>query len=343
CSYLQISDGLKGGEWMNDGCHLVSSNLTHTTCNCKHLTNFALLINVVPYDAYKLSPTHETALKVLTFIGCTISIITLALSFIIFSLVKSIQCERNTIHKNLSACLCLAEIGFLLAISSNNSYSLCKVIALMCHFLFLCSFSWMLMEGIQLYLMLIKVFQSKKSRIAWIYAVAYGVPTLIIIITASVNLNGYGTENFCWLSSETGMRWAFVGPAISVIVLNLFLLMMATYVMCRHSNSLSSNKDSTLKQISWWMKGLSTLIVLLGVTWLVGVFNMVGRSVFLTYVFVIVNSLQGLFIFIFHCLLNNKVGMGSRMVGWLVVWLVGLLVGWLAGWLVDFLVNLLVG
>ena len=34
------------GEWSDEGCMLVSTNKTHTTCECNHLTNFAIIMNV---------------------------------------------------------------------------------------------------------------------------------------------------------------------------------------------------------------------------------------------------------------------------------------------------------
>jgi len=36
------------GQWSTFGCKLVETNVTHTTCACEHLTNFAVLMSVVP-------------------------------------------------------------------------------------------------------------------------------------------------------------------------------------------------------------------------------------------------------------------------------------------------------
>lgn len=34
------------GQWSQDGCRLLHTNLTHTTCECDHLTSFAVLMDV---------------------------------------------------------------------------------------------------------------------------------------------------------------------------------------------------------------------------------------------------------------------------------------------------------
>ena len=35
-----------GGEWSQEGCHVVSSDEEKTVCQCDHLTNFAVLMDV---------------------------------------------------------------------------------------------------------------------------------------------------------------------------------------------------------------------------------------------------------------------------------------------------------
>ena len=53
----------------------------------------------------------------------------------------------------------------------------CAVIAGTLHYLFLAAFGWMCLEGIQLYVMLIEVFDSGKSRAKWYYLCGYGMLT----------------------------------------------------------------------------------------------------------------------------------------------------------------------
>jgi len=48
------------------------------------------------------------------------------------------------------------------------------MVAGLLHYLFLTSFTWMCMEGVQLYVMLVEVFEVERSRVRWYYVVAYG-------------------------------------------------------------------------------------------------------------------------------------------------------------------------
>lgn len=57
-----------------------------------------------------------------------------------------------------------------------------------------------------------------------------------------------------------------------------------------------------------WCKGLASLCTLLGVTWLVAlIFIEEDLPVVFEFLFVLLNGLQGVYIFIFQCVLNNQV------------------------------------
>ena len=52
-------------------------------------------------------------------------------------------------------------------------------------------------------------------------------------------------------------------------------------------------------------RGLMSLSLILGTTWFIGVVNTFLQARSLTYLFTVLNSLQGLFIFIFHVVLSR--------------------------------------
>lgn len=56
-----------------------------------------------------------------------------------------------------------------------------------------------------------------------------------------------------------------------------------------------------------WLRGAIVLVFLLGLTWTFGLLYLNQESVAMAYIFTILNSLQGLFIFVFHCVQNEKV------------------------------------
>ena len=59
-----------------------------------------------------------------------------------------------------------------------------------------------------------------------------------------------------------------------------------------------------------WVKGALVLVVLLGLTWAIGLLYVSQHSIVMAYMFTLFNSLQGLFIFLFHCLMDERVSHG---------------------------------
>ncbi|XP_054279691.1 latrophilin Cirl-like isoform X2 [Macrosteles quadrilineatus] len=293
--------------WSEEGCRVESTNLTHTICKCDHLTNFAILMDV---QATYLPPSHTLALQVITYIGCIISVVCLILAIITFQLFRGLKSDRTTIHKHLCGCLLVAEVLFLAGIGQTDQAIVCGVIAGLLHFFFLCAFAWMFLEGFQLYVMLIEVFEAEKSRLRWYYMFAYGAPTLIVAVSCFIDHKSYGTDRYCWLRADNFFIFSFVGPVILVILANLVFLSMAIYMMCRHANasvSMKSKEHSRLASAKAWLRGAIVLVFLLGLTWTFGLLYLNEESVFMAYIFTVLNSLQGLFIFVFHCVQNEKV------------------------------------
>ena len=52
-----------------------------------------------------------------------------------------------------------------------------------------------------------------------LFCFSLGFPTIIVAISLAVTqANGYGNEAACWLDVESGLIWAFIAPALLVIV-----------------------------------------------------------------------------------------------------------------------------
>ncbi|KAK8747712.1 hypothetical protein OTU49_016552, partial [Cherax quadricarinatus] len=301
--------------WSEEGCRVLRYNTSHTVCECDHLTNFAVLMDV---HATPLAYPHQLALSIITYVGCVISIVCLLLATIIFHAFRGLKSDRTTIHKNLCVCLLIAETVFLAGVNQTDKPVACGVVAGLLHYFFLAAFAWMFMEGFQLYVMLVEVFESEKPRARWYYAAAYGFPAVVVAVSAVVDPFSYGTRQACWLRTDNYFIFAFVGPVIAVIIANSVFLSMSLFIMCRHTNitaSLKNKEHTKLASVRTWVRGAIVLMFLLGLTWTFGLLYLNQASVVMAYIFTVLNSLQGLFIFIFHCVQNDKVKKELRRAG----------------------------
>ncbi|KAM9385095.1 adhesion G protein-coupled receptor L2 isoform 5-T5 [Pholidichthys leucotaenia] len=304
CSFWNYSERSMMGYWSTQGCKLLDSNKTHTTCSCSHLTNFAILM--AHREISNNGEVHELLLTVITRVGIVVSLVCLTISIFTFCFFRGLQSDRNTIHKNLCINLFIAELIFLIGIDMTEPRIGCAIIAGILHFFFLASFSWMCLEGVQLYLMLVEVFESEYSRKKYYYVSGYLFPAIVVGVSAAIDYRSYGTKKACWLSVDNHFIWSFIGPVTFIIMLNLIFLVITMYKMVKHSTTLKPD-SSRLENIKSWVMGAFALLCLLGLTWSFGLFFISEASIVMAYLFTIFNTFQGMFIFIFHCLLQKKV------------------------------------
>ncbi|XP_027673076.2 adhesion G-protein coupled receptor D1 isoform X2 [Chelonia mydas] len=304
CAFLDYSNG--SAMWSNEGCVRDSGDLNYSVCLCNHLTNFAILMQVVPL---KLTPQHQMVLSSITYIGCSLSIFCLTITLVTFAILSSVSTMRNQryhIHANLSFAILVAQILLLISFQFSPGMVPCKILAILLHFFFLSAFAWMLVEGFHLYSMVIKVFGSEESKHLYYYGIGWGCPLVICIISAASAMDYYGEHENCWLSLKNGAIWAFAAPALFVIVVNIGILIAVTRVISRISaDNYKVHGDANAVKLT--AKAVAVLLPILGSSWIFGVLAVNDHAVVFQYMFAIFNSLQGFFIFLFHCLLNSEV------------------------------------
>lgn len=287
---------LNGGAWSTRGCIVKESNLKYTVCSCDHLSSFAILMAL-----YEVEDRFE--LRLITWVGLSLSLICLFICILTFGFIRSIQSQRTKIHLHLSISLFLAFFIFLVGISRTENKVGCAVVAGLLHFFFLASFCWMCLEGIQLFRMVVLVFNST-FRTLYLMAAGYGVPAVIVSISALANAKGYGTERYCWLGLDS--IWAFFGPACIIIFVNVIFFLITVWKLAQKFSSLNPDLDNLQKIKTFVVTAVAQLCVL-GTMWIFGCFQFEKNTIAMTYLFTIFASLQGVLLFILHCLCSKQV------------------------------------
>ncbi|XP_078285495.1 adhesion G protein-coupled receptor E2-like [Rhinoraja longicauda] len=287
--------------WSTQGCQLVEFKPTYTVCSCTHLTSFAVLMALVEVEG---NDAHNLCL--ITLVGVIVSLVCLAMSVLTFTLCRALKSIRTTIHTHLCISLFLAELLFIVGVDKTEYRTLCAVIAGFLHYFFLACFSWMLLEGVQLYLMVVKVFNAKSLRPTYMYLFGYGCPLITVGISAAVFSQGYGTEKYCWLDLKSGFLWAFLAPVCVIILVNGGFFIITVLKLAEKFSSVNPDMDQ-LKNIRVFTFTAVAQLCLLGCTWIFGMLHFQKETIVMAYIFTVINSMQGMFIFILHCLLNKQV------------------------------------
>ncbi|RDD41208.1 Adhesion G protein-coupled receptor L2 [Trichoplax sp. H2] len=283
----------RSGDWSTEGCETAYFNDTVTICKCYHLTNFAILMSLSPE---KIPETIARALTIITTVGCSLSITALTITIIVFIYTwRYLKRVQAVFHLNLSLTLLLANLLLLTGLDKVNSTNFCIAVAFTLHFLFLSAFMWMLMEAANIYFMVNDVFSNRMTKLRYYIALSYGLPLLtativIAAIGSTLGLKYYTNKHACWLSVNPPIIVAFIGPAVTIILLNTIVLIM-TVKAALSTKKIQSSKQKYVKARTA-IKGVLVLTPLLGITWIIGLFSFNNDLIVFQFLFAIANSLQ---------------------------------------------------
>ncbi|XP_017375742.1 adhesion G protein-coupled receptor E3 isoform X3 [Cebus imitator] len=188
---------------------------------------------------------------------------------------------------------------------------LCAIIAGALHYLYLAAFTWMLLESLHLFLTAWNLTVANYSSInrlmkCVMFPVGYGVPTVIVAISAASRPHLYGTTDRCWLHLDQGFIWGFLGPVCAIFSVNLVFFLLVFWILKRKLSSLNS-EVSTIQNTRMLTFKATAQVIILGCTWCLGFLQVGPAARVMAYLFTIINTLQGFFIFLVYCVLSQQV------------------------------------
>ncbi|KAM9101772.1 adhesion G protein-coupled receptor E3-like [Sarcophilus harrisii] len=294
--------------WSNKGCKTISFNDSHTVCSCSHFSSFAVLMASVELK-------EDFVLTIITYVGLGLSLLCLFLAALTFLLCRAIRGTGTLLHLQLSLCLFLANLLFLTGIERTEPKIMCSIIAGGLHYLYLAAFTWMFLEGLHLFLTVRNLrvanyTSASRFKKRFMYPFGYGIPAVIVAVSAGIVPQGYGTKHYCWLNLHRGFVWSFMGPVFIIILINLSFYFTTLWILRDRLSSLNKEVSTIQNTRTLTIKALAQLFIL-GCSWSLGFFliDSIAESIrlIIAYAFTIINSLQGVYIFLVHCVLNRQV------------------------------------
>ncbi|XP_056343195.1 adhesion G-protein coupled receptor G6 isoform X2 [Oenanthe melanoleuca] len=325
CVFWDMNKNGGSGGWNPAGCQVdAESNENETVCLCNHLTHFGVLMDL-QRTVTQIDTQNTKVLTFITYIGCGISAIFSAATLLTYIAFEKLRRDYpSKILMNLSTALLFLNLIFLLDgwIASFDIDGLCIAVAALLHFFLLATFTWMGLEAVHMYIALVKVFNTYIRRyILKFCIIGWGLPALVIaIVLASANTNaghvygkdlygrdanGQGGDDFCWIKNEVVFYVTCAGYFGIMFLMNVAMFIVVMVQICGR-NGKRTNR-SLKEEILRNLRSVVSLTFLLGMTWGFAFFAWGSLTLAFLYLFSIFNSLQGLFIFVFHCAMKENV------------------------------------
>ncbi|XP_006863683.1 PREDICTED: probable G-protein coupled receptor 114 [Chrysochloris asiatica] len=303
------------GTWSPEGCDTEQRSPDQVICHCNHLSYFAVLMQLT---SAPLPPELLAPLIYISYVGCSISIVSSLLTILLHVYTRKPSDFTTHIHMNLDVSVLLLNVTFLLSsvlAMPSRPESACMMLAATLHYTLLSCLTWMAIEGFNLYLLLLRVYNIYIHRyVLKLCAVGWGVPAIPVLFILAVNRSAYGLHeipisqsqenstglqniSMCWVTNSTVHSVLVMGYGGFTCLFNLVVLVWALLAIRRLRMKKKAPGTRPCRDIITVLG----LTVLLGTTWALAFFSF---GIFLraqVFLFTILNSFYGFFLFLWFC------------------------------------------
>ncbi|KAF4101830.1 hypothetical protein G5714_016630 [Onychostoma macrolepis] len=301
--------------WTTSGCETETINNT-IKCSCSHLTFFAVLMIPQSQSDPNITEKDLESLTYITSIGCGISMFFMAVAlFMHFLLRKAKSNQATKILMNMFVALFLLNASFLSneSVANTQDNAACVFIALLLHYSMLASFTWFFIQALHMYLWLLRQNVTITNYTRKITVLGWAFPAPIVITIASVGeyktviikTTSEKTSRMCWITNPYIHYTVNIGyyALVFIFTIGIFITILTRIVQVRRLRATDGKRKTFRKQL---MMVLS-LFLLFGLTWSVAFFSYGPMRIPSYYIFTVLNSLQGFFLFLYYYHIHNDV------------------------------------
>ncbi|XP_007549282.2 adhesion G protein-coupled receptor G3-like [Poecilia formosa] len=294
----------EGGKnkWITDGCLTNEANGS-ITCQCSHLTFFAILMST----DVQISSSDLKTLTQITKAGCGISLFFLGVALFMHFLIRKTKASESVkILMNLFVALFFLNLCFLVneSIAKLKVSAACVAMAAALHYSMLATFTWFFMQALHLYFNLHQISTGIKYYMGKICITGWVVPAVVVVgLLASskydyidISDNNGTSVTMCWIpdyATHLVVNISYYG-IVFIFTLTIFVV---TVVQIKHfTPKEAKTQESTKKRVF----SLLGLFCLLGITWGFAFFSYGPLLLPSYYIFTVLNSFQGFFLFVYY-------------------------------------------
>ncbi|XP_058512174.1 adhesion G-protein coupled receptor V1 [Ochotona princeps] len=293
--------------WLSDGqlCKVVEDTANYVECACSHMSVYAIYAQTDNLSSY------NEAFFSSGFI--CISGLCLAVLSHIFCARYSMFAAKLLTH--MMAASLGTQVVFLVSAYASPQLSEegCSALAAVCHYLYLCQFSWMLIQSVNFWYVLVMNDEHTERRYLLFFLLSWGLPSLVVVLLIVIlrgiyhlsmaQIYGLIHGDLCFIPNiYAALFTAALVPLMCLVV--VFVVFIHAYQVTPQWKAYDDvfrgrTNASEIPLILY-------LFALISMTWLWGGLHMAYRHFWMLVLFVIFNSLQGLYVFVVYFIMHNQ-------------------------------------
>uniref|UniRef100_G1KP04 Adhesion G-protein coupled receptor V1 n=1 Tax=Anolis carolinensis TaxID=28377 RepID=G1KP04_ANOCA len=293
--------------WLSDSqfCKVMDDSSDYVECSCSHMSIYAAYAQTDSLSSYNEAFFSSGFICISGFI--------LAIFSHLFCTRSSMFAAKLLTHM-MVACLG-TQISFLASayISQQLSEESCSALGSLTHYLYLCQFSWMLIQAVNFWYVLVMNDEHTDRRYLTFFLLGWGLPAFVVILLLII-LRGIYHHNLSQIYGLVYSDLCFIPniyAALFTAALVPLVCLVVVFVVFIHAYQVTPQ----WKAYDDVFRGRTNaaeiplvlyLFALISITWLWGGLHMAYRHLWMLVFFVIFNCLQGLYVFVVYFILHNQ-------------------------------------
>ena len=248
----------------------------------------------------------DLALNIVTVICISVSIICLIIRIALQFCISSFRNHPGRLQLQLTIAFLSAFVMLIVGAFLSDFPEACTTAAILLAYGFLAAFIWMNIIAVDTWL----VFRpsaaysradDEERSLVLHYLLGWGIPLLLVIVSIGMNYSDVDEKyvpefggSRCWYTRRYAMLLYFGVPIALPIILNIILYIWTSYNLQKAFKSGTHVANKRKYHFGIYVR----LFILMGITWIFGFISAFTDEIVIDFIFVILTSLQGLFLFI---------------------------------------------
>uniref|UniRef100_A0A8C3XBP1 Adhesion G-protein coupled receptor V1 n=1 Tax=Catagonus wagneri TaxID=51154 RepID=A0A8C3XBP1_9CETA len=293
--------------WLSDSqfCKVVEDTSEYVECACSYMSVYAVYAQTDNLSSY------NEAFFSSGFI--CISGLCLAVLSHIFCARYSMFAAKLLTH--MMAASLGTQIVFLASAYASPQLTdeSCSAMAAVTHYLYLCQFSWMLIQSVNFWYVLVMNDEHTERRYLLFFFLSWGLPAFVVILLIVI-LRGIYHQSMPQIYGLIHGDMCFIPniyAALFAAALVPLMCLVVVFVVFIHAYQVKPQWQAYDDVFRGRTNAAEIplvlyLFALISMTWLWGGLHMAYRHFWMLVLFVIFNSLQGLYVFVVYFILHNQ-------------------------------------
>ncbi|XP_039767131.1 adhesion G-protein coupled receptor V1 [Ornithorhynchus anatinus] len=293
--------------WLSDSqfCKVVDDNSDYVECACSHMSTYAVSAQTDSLSSYN-EAFFSSGFICISGFGLAVLSHVLCARYSMFA--------AKLLTHMMAACLG-TQMAFLASAYASRQLSeeSCAALAAITHYLYLCQFSWMLLQAVNFWYVLVMNDEHTERRYLPFLLLSWGLPAFVVILLLIVlrgiyhhsmsQIYGLIHGDLCFIPNVyVALFAAALIPLVClVVVLVVFIHAYQVKPQWKAYDDVFRGRTNAAE-----VPLILYLFALISVTWLWGGLHLAYRHLWMLVLFVIFNSLQGLYVFGVYFILHNQ-------------------------------------